>query len=486
MTKRQNNSKEISTKERTRSLLRSGAAPLAAVGVTGLGVAGYYTGVLPDLMNTQIVPESSAIDGAVNAMVTANEGIRTAAPIAAIGMVSLAAYYNIAGRFNSKQNAINHLSKTEYSGIDDVVHGRSEKKQRQSVSRFKKAIGGVGVLSATLVMATSGLEKDVTEGSLRPIHAVTDIVRDNDESLHFVLESSNNTFMDDSTIARDTMSDLIEDAAEKDITIIPFSKELMNVNDTSSIQVSLPDAVFSQAAQFEVDESCDTIPVIVDDTLGAEQGDEVLINGSKAQVIGVKSGLAQMNRSVTLLADSDMRCLKDDTDDAYFGAIVKGGSTDELQALILPETATVVDEERFYENNKDFWRANGTPLILILMGSVAVLGAAASAGERRSALLQNVREIGMLNANGVEMADIKRAESRRALRRALYESAVAAPLAVGVAGAFNKTVSGLGVGIGLREVAVGAAITWVSKEVAARRAFSGLAKTIDLSQAVKG
>src|SRR3989344_1419852 len=128
MTKRQNNSKEISTKERTRSLLRSGAAPLAAVSVTGLGVAGYYTGVLPDLMNTQIVPESSAIDGAVNAMVTANEGIRTAAPIGAIGMVAMGTYYSVAGHFNSKQNAINHLSRTEYSGIDDVVHGRSEKK----------------------------------------------------------------------------------------------------------------------------------------------------------------------------------------------------------------------------------------------------------------------------------------------------------------------------------------------------------------------
>lgn len=482
MAKRQNNSKELSTKDRRRLILESGAA----VGVAGLGVVGVYTGVLPELMNQQIVPESSAIDGAVDAMVAANEGIRTAAPVAAIGMAALATYYRTAGHLSGKQNAINHLSRTEYSGIDDVVHGRNEKKQRQSVSRLKKAIGGVGVLAATLVMATSGLEKDVTEGSLRPIHAVTDIVRDNDEALHFVLESSGNTFMDDSTIARDAMNDLIEDADEKDITIIPFSKELMNVNDVSSIQVSLPDALFSQTTQFEVDESCNTIPVVVDDTLGAKQGDEVLINGSKAQVIGVKPDIAQMNRSVTLMADSDMRCLKDDTDDAYFGAIVKGGSTDELQELILPETATVVDEERFYENNKDFWRANGTPLILILMGSVAVLGAAASAGERRSALLQNVREIGMLNANGVEMADIKRAESRRALRRALYESAVAAPLAVGVAGAFNKTVSGLGVGIGLREVAVGAAITWVSKEVAARRAVSSLAKRIDLSQAVKG
>ena len=468
------------------STMRSAAAPLAAAGVIGVGTVGYYTGVLPELLNTQVTPEVPVIDGAVDAMVAVNETLRVTAPVVVLGMLGASAYYSVAGRFNSKQKAINHLSKTEYSGVGDIARSQADKMLGRSYSRMKKIAGVLGVLSATLVMANSGLEKDVTEGSLRPIYALTDEVSDGNGQLHLILQSKNNTFMDDSVISVDTMSNFAEDAAKEDITVVPFSKELMNINDTSAIQIALPDDMFASIADKSVDQSCDTIPVIIDETLSAEEGQDVTINGQAAQVVDVRSNLAQMNRSVAILSDSDMRCLKSDADASYFGALALGGSTQDIEAIIGSNSdMTAVTEERFYENNRDFWRANGTPVILILMGSIAVFGAAAMASKRESDLLHDIREIGTLNASGVSMKDIRRAESRRALRSSFNEALVAAPLAIGFVSAFNAAVSGLNVGVGPREVAVGAAINWASKEIAARKSISGLAKQIDLTQAVK-
>ena len=95
-----------------------------------------------------------------------------------------------------------------------------------------------------------------------------------------------------------------------------------------------------------------------------------------------------------------------------------------------------------------------TPLILQLILYIALFSGFAAAGERQSSLQRNSREIGMLNATGVDFAVLKAVERRRALRTTLKATLVAAPVMVPVAAAFNASELGVHIGVGVTEVTV--------------------------------
>lgn len=465
----------------------------ARVGVGATTVVGGYFAYkygVSDLLDTQFVPQPDTYPQVVEGMVAVNEGIRIAAPVVGMGMLSTALYFGAAGRLSKKEKTLNRLAKTEYSGVDDIAS--SDHSSSIIFERIKKFRTGIGVaaLGAVLTMSVSGVENDITNGSLRPIDAVTSQFVPDGESYHMLLQSEGNTFMDTSSIPKTQLDAVVLNGQAMGIDVIPFKKELMNINDTSAIELSVPDTAFTSLTSVEIDESCDTIPAIVDDTLGAKVGSTIDINGQSAQVVRVTDDAAQMNRSIAIVSDSDMNCLKEDTDSSYYGAIIPGASAQDIEELLAFDydnrDIAVVSEADFKENNRDFWRANGTPIILILMGSIAILGGVAAANERKNALQRNIREIGMLNAAGVSMEDIKKVETRRALSETIRATMVAGPVAPLVAAAFNAAEVGLKVGVGPREVFVGGALTLAAKTIGARRAVDVIEKKIDLSQAVKG
>lgn len=468
-------------------------APAVFAGITAVGAAGYYTGILPELLDSQHVINPSVIDGAVDGMVTVNEAIRQTSPIVALTMAGAIAAHALKARFSTKDRMLNKLSHIEYSGIDDIVDSNEK---TSKISFLRKSIGGVAVLSATLIMSTSGLEKEITNGPNRPTEALVSTLSHNDSSPLVLLEESEVdrpseiSLMDSSIIPRKKMNAFIKKAGESQISVMPFSRDFMNVNGGSAMELSVPDEIFERAVSTEVDQDCSTVPVIVDQGLGAQVGDSVDINGTLAEVVRTESNIAQQNRNIVLLSDTDMKeCLRENTDKAYFGAVISGSSIEAMNELMKDENfdgMSVITKKQFFENNKDFWSANGTPIILILMGSIAVLGGIAGAKQRSSALRRNAREIGMLNANGVSMDDIAAIERRRTLRESLYSTGVAVPLGIGMTAAFNASVPGLSASIDVRAVTVAAAITGASSLIASQRAVKGFSKHLDIPQAVKG
>ena len=468
-------------------------APAAAAGVTAIGAVGYYSGVLPELLDSQLSLNPRVLDGAVDGMVTVNETIRQSSPVIALSMIAMLTTHKLKAKVNPRQHTLDKLSHIEYSGIDDIVDSQEKKSK---FTPIKKAVGGVALVSATLIMATTGLEKEVSNGPNRPTEAMIHFLSQEDSNPLILLEesesdtSSNLSLMAASSIPEQKMDKIIRKATSEGAQVAPFNRDFMSVNGRSAMEFSIPNEVFEAASDVEIDQSCSTVPVIVDSTLGAKAGEIIDINGTSAQVVKVESGIAQMNRNIVLLADTDMKdCLKEGTDNSYFGAVISGSSMESVSGLIEDNDLTgvsVITKEQFFENNRDFWRANGTPIILILMGSVAVLGGAAVANERRSALQRNAREIGMFNAAGVSMKDIQSIETRRALRESLYATALATPLGVGVSAAFNASVGGLSTSIDARGVAVAAVVTGASSLIASQRAVKGFSKQLDITQAVKG
>lgn len=473
---------------------------IAGVGAGVLAVGGAYAtyklGLAPDLLDSPVTPQPNAVPEIVDGFVVVNESLREVSPVVALGAAATGLYYGIRGRLGSKGSTLNEMSKAEYSGVDEVL-GDSPRKSTGLMARISQKTSkmrrgtGVATLAVLLTGATSGVEHEIANGPLRPIDKMYELLAPESKNQSMILQSSNNTFMDDSDINKTAMDNLVSRAALQGTEVVPFDKKLFNMDGKSAMQISIPADRFKALTGESVDESCETVPVIVDETLNKEAGQTVSINGTEARIVGVEKDIAQMNRSIGVLPDEDMRrCLQDETDESYFGAVVPEEGVAETEKLIdeseLFQEAEAVDRDKFEASNRKFWRANGTPILLQLIAYVGLFAGFAAAGERRNALQRNMREIGTLNAAGVSMKSIQKIENRRALRQTTKAAIIAAPAMPVVAGVFNMAEIGLKVGVGLRELAVGYAVTLAAKLYGGRRAVKQLEKNMELSQAVKG
>ncbi|WP_370291143.1 hypothetical protein [Nocardioides sp.] len=466
---------------------RVAGALLAAAGLVGVVLAGVVLalGGSADVLGpTEVSPQPGFVPGAVDALVAIVRAVRAVAPFAALlGLAVFFATWSL-GALDRRRRLVARLARIEYSGIDRVSGRESPRGPARWVRRQVRGTG-LAVLAIVLVGATSGIENEVTNGPLRPVEALTDTLADG-RPVTFVLQGPDITFMDDSAIEVARMGDLVDDAP---FPMIPFGKHLFNLDGKSALQLSIPDAVFARLSGEAVSSTCVGRTVLVDDTVGSEVGETISLNGTRLRVAGVLDGVAQMNRSIAILADSTARdCVLHGTSSAFFGAIALTGDRDAVDDVLVRAQveASAVTEAHFLEENRDFWRANATPLILQLILYLALFSGFAAAGERQSALQRNIREIGMLNATGVDFRALQAIEMRRALSITVRATVIAAPLMVPVAAAFNASELGVQIGVGLVEVSVGFSITLVAMLAASRRALSQFRRRLDLPMAVKG
>lgn len=466
---------------RTLPLLAPGAVVVTLV----LWGVLFLPGVRDAVADATVTPLTGFVPGAVDALVAVVNAVRWVAPFVTVAAVVAFVAFGLGGRMTARGRTINRLSRIEYAGIDHLDGERTERSRGfRGVRGFFKGTG-LAILAVVLVGATSGIEHEVTNGPLRPVDALTDLLGD-DAGVSFVFQGPGITFMDDSAIPLDQVERLV---ATSPAPVVPFGKHLFNIDDKSALEISVPDELYDDVAGVVEPDSCTGRTVIVDDTVGAEVGDLVHLNGVPLEVARVEDAIAQMNRSIAILSDSTVRdCILAGTSTAVFGAVVL---TDDVAAvaeslLVADVAAVVVTDAEFRENNRDFWRANATPLLLQLILYLALFSGFAAAGERQSSLQRNSREIGMLNATGVDFAVLQAIERRRALRTTLKATLVAAPVMVPVAAAFNASELGVHIGVGITEVTVGFSLTLVAMLLASQRALNQFRRTLDLPLAVKG
>ncbi len=468
----------------------------AGIAATGAAVA-LSTGAGQELLDAQYIPDMPFYEGIVNGMVDVNEGLRDLAPFAAAGAVATGVYHKIMGNRSDREASLNRLARTEYSGVNDIATRKQDSGER--FSRFanwaRRATRGraVATLLVLIAASTSGIENKVTQGPIDgPIDgAIGFIAPGGDDDGHMLmLQSQNNTFMDDSDIDKNRI-DQIE--PEEGQAVVPFDKKLHNIDDLSSLQVSVPDETYEARTGTEVEEGCSEPTALFDKTIDSERPD---INGVEVENIGTLDDIAgenvaQMNRSVAILPDSYLAdCVQGGTDYSYFGAVLSGFSEEEARQLLqengLADDAAVVSEAQFKENNRDFWRFNATPVLLQLIAYSAILGGFAVAGNRRNALEKNIREVSNMHADGIQMRDIRSVERRKALRDTAIATALAAPAIPAASALLNAAERGLYTGVGLRELMVGSTVVLLAKLIGGRRAVKSFEKDLDVAQAVKG
>lgn len=467
------------------------------IAVAGAGLA-YGAGVdvqsINHVLDLKIVPSVNAYPSIVDGMVAVNEGLRASAPVIAAGGIMTYLWQKGKGRTDPKEHRLMELAHIDYSGVDQAAQpSSSEQSFGQKINnRLRKVFAagiGVAALTTLLVGGSSGVEHEVSNGPLRPVEQVFNVLAPHTSERHVLVQSPNNSFMDDSYLERQNMNTLVA-AAPEGVNIVPFNKLLPNIDGRSGLVISVPDTLFNKFSGVRVDDTCETIPVILDEANETPAGGSVDINGKHAQVVDKMSNAAQMNRDVAIMSDTDMKdCLQGESNTSYYGAVVSGNEhavRSWLGRHNLPSGVTDITQEKFEANNRKFWRANGTPILLQLMAYVGILGAFATGNERRSAMQRNVREIGILNAQGVSMKTVAKIESRRALVETNKAALLAAPFMPVMAAIFNMAEVGLKVGVGARELAVGYTVTLAAKLFGARRAVKRFDKQLDLTEVVKG
>ncbi|WP_460791827.1 hypothetical protein [Nocardioides maradonensis] len=454
-----------------------------ALAVAGLALLAVWP-ISGDLRSFTVRPVPGFVPHMVDWLVQVVHALRIVSPyLAAVGLIALGTY-GVLPVWSRRAEALNDLAAVEYSGVEHVAP-QHRGRVRRLVRPFRAFFAGtsIAVLAIVLVGATSGIESEVTNGPLRPIDAALAVM--GGEPTALVLQSPGITFMDDSSLPSVAVASLV---ARDPTAYVPFGKHLFNLDDQSGLEISVPDTVYQRISGDVVD-GCADPSIVLDDTLGLHRGDSVMVNDVRLRVAGVEHGIAQMNRSIGILADTTARaCVEGATSTAYFGVLVRGPAGDQVRADLRDAglAASVVSPATFKEDNRDFWRANATPLLLQIILYLALFGAMAAAGERESNLQRNVREIGTLHAGGVDIRTLRAVERRRVLRTTYRAAVLACPLMVPVAAAMNASELGVRIGVGLTEMSVGVALTLVSMLVASRRALSKFARSLDLSLAVKG
>ncbi len=472
------------------------AATAAGLGVlTVASAAGIYfaerNGVsVHDMLDGQYVPQLKVYPGIVDGFVATNNGLRTAAPVVAIAGLATQLSWYAAGRRSEHTRAVNQLATTDYAGTEGIMKFDAHPTMLDRMRRRSAAvgIGLIATFTAAMAGGMSGVEHEISNGPLRPVTRTFDMLSHGQASREIIVQSPGITFMDDSWIDRKKMTALTQDAAEEGIYVVPFGKALPNIDGRSGLMLTVPDQLVSDAPA-----GCDKPPIILDKANSTPVGHSIAINGVTFEVAKKISGTAQMNRDIAIVGeDIAAHCIRGESPDdtPYFGAIVSGEqSPEQVDKLLvdhgLGEQAVAISEAHFDENNRDFWRKNGTPLILQLIGCVGVLGGAAMMSLRRGKLLANAREIAVLRGQGVSPKDLRSAETRRAFRESAISTVVATPFMYALAASFNAAEIGLKVGVGLREIAAGYTVTLLANIFGSRRSAKYLEKNLDVAGAVK-
>lgn len=463
----------------------AGAASLVAT-ATAIGAAYKYG--MP-VFDAKIVPDVPVVPAVTEGIRQANDTIRTAAPGALIGGLGMQVYFKAKSLVTRNGKGVAEAARQEY------------RPDARASRRNRFGILGKGLLlaatSATLIAAASGIEDEVSNGPNRPIAAVFGIANKYGNNPTLVAQDELAMFMNESFVSSADIAAVEGAIAEQGGLAAPIDTSFVQVRggsvNTPGLTLTVTAPVFEAiAGEQAADTDCEQpIPVIADAEVGVETGDQITLNEVPARVVAVTEDITSMNRAgIIAESDSFSRCVEreDPEVSSKFGVLVTGLETSEVKTALTDAELShlsVLSEEQFTENNRSFWKNNGTPIILQLMTYLGAYAAVAIKSSKRASLEASSRQIGMLDAAGVRAKTLRSVETVRALKESTKAAGVAAVTAPAFAAVINAAEFGLKVGVGLREVAVGYLFTAAAKTFGARRAITRHFKANNTSEVLR-
>lgn len=498
---------EVTEDESNRSRqVRLGAYTVCLAGLTG--AAAVAAGISPTevfshlpSLDTQAHLDVPVFDQITRGMVAVNEGLRTSSLLVSGGALAASASVYTLARGSRRVARMRSLARVDYAGSEVEVELANTKPSREKNARKKvrRLLAGTALATTVFVTATAGIEHEVSQGPERVLNRTTSLLSPNDDNPHIFVQNKGAMFMNNSYIDRGLADRFAAIATEQGISVVPFNRELVDIRNKggtaskTSLVLGVPAHTFntlsgSTEASNEVD--CTKMSVIADRAVGANIGDTITLNDQLAEVVGVTDGISSMNRVGVIGKEKEVAsCLQRSQSAPYYGMVI-GGDKTQIQELAtqegLHEEGVTLTSKELAQNNRRFWQANGTPILLQMTGYILGFGLIANRNERRATFERDKKELGMMRALGVSIKDLRAVESLRALRESASAAILAGPLAVGLATVVNAAEHGLRVGISAREVAVGFTVTLAAKLFGTHRAISRFAKRSTPYEAMRG
>ena len=244
---------------------------------------------------------------------------------------------------------------------------------------------GIGALSTALM-----IEDGIHRGADKNISSITSSLKAEhpNKQVTWILQKGSNHFMNDSDISPGVYNDVkqqISDQGQSTMNVSPFYRDLVTLptkysDNQASMIISVSGAspilpevkdgaicdIQGQRCNLKEDE------IIVDEGEGFNIGDSVQIRGHQFRVVAYpREDQSLVNRLIAYTGVSDAM-----TDKSHYGLASLVDSKEDTVRLIedmhLEDQLDVLSTEEFMDLNNDFWSHNGTPLLILLIGDIAI------------------------------------------------------------------------------------------------------------------
>lgn len=396
------------------------------------------------------------------------------AALAGIGAVELAA------RRNRRLAQIDTLSSTDIT--DGSHHLKSRVGRAATVSLIVTT--GAGALGGFV----GSLSSEISNGPNRPIVAMLGNMAPGAQSM--IVENAQAEPMVESSLNPQLVKKVEQVAATDGISATPFDMHLGSYKTKTTSGTDLTIAVKTvKASPLALGAGCSDIPVLIDTAANVPTGAHIAVDGVPATVEGHITNASATNRITVVTSEQALKeCIEQDPNAPDYGILLNANEAQARQILaaanrLLDAPAAAIPTEQFIGNSEDFWKNNVEALVGILaMVALGVSGVSMS-GATRQRLLQDRKYWGQNLSQGVSENTIRAVELLRAAKVGAKAAVISAPVSLGLTLLGADTVMpGFGAGVGLREAALGAAVTTIGSVGGAAVQLIHPSKTINVRE----
>lgn len=375
--------------------------------------------------------------------------------LAAVGLAKMGA-----ARDPRLQTIDDWSSKEASSDGASTRPGKVRQVLRLTVAGKIPVVASVGVALAAF---SASIGTEVSDGPQRPIVAALSRLAPGNE---MVTGYAGAMPMIESNISRSLAERVMTEARGQNVAAAVLNE---NLGQLTTGDQTLSDLAFgiavpkASALGWYPLTGCGLIPVGVDRLGRIANGRQITVDGVPARVVEQVNGTSATNRIGIVMDEAAMAtCLQKDPN-APVHAIVLNTSAGRAKAILATanvdhETSAVISKARYLRNSQNFWAANVKPITNVLAVFSGLFAFVAMGGAMRERLVRNRRELAAKSAAGVSDHLIRATELLRATKDGIAATLVGGAVSFATPFVVNSLESGFKAGIGLRELAVGAAV----------------------------
>ena len=385
---------------------------------------------------------------------------------------------------NSKLDFIDKISSKEM--VSESVHKESFlKKVLQNSFAGRAAI--LAAIGVTLASFSVSVGNEVTNGPERPIVALMDKIPGDT----LITESAQAQPMLDGQLSSSLVGRIEENAQSKGINAVAFTKNLGEITLKNGETYNTLEFGFetpkTSKIYWTVTDGCTNIPVYVDRAARIPLNSNISIDGVSAIATGEINGFSAIGREGVEMSDQVMKdCIQKNINAPDYAVVLDTSPNEAKQILdesnTNHEAATIITKSQYLKNSLKFWEGNVKPItntLALFSGLFAFVAMGASMAGR---LTRNKRELAAMSASGINNGVIRASEILRAAKDSVIATIVGGSISLVTPFIVNSLEAGFKAGIGLEELAVGAAVGTIGCIGGVIKPLIRIKKNIDVTE----